>query len=142
MFVCPAAWLTATNSPRPAVWCGSRGEARRPARYGRRFRDGSFTGSRRNAARRAQHRTTPPPKGPAAFVAGFLSALGRATHRLRATGKRRSLYLRSGDVIPCEVTGIDENGVSFRTSLSASTFVAHDKVKAVELAARATRPSG
>jgi thiol-disulfide isomerase/thioredoxin len=44
------------------------------------------------------------------------------------------LYLLTGDVIPCEVTGIDENGVSFRTSLSSSTFVADDKIKAVELA--------
>ena len=44
------------------------------------------------------------------------------------------MYLRSGDVIPSEITRIDEEGVSFRTSLSASTFVAHDKVKAVELA--------
>ena len=44
------------------------------------------------------------------------------------------MYLRSGDVIPSEVSRIDENGVTFRTSLSASTFVPHDKVQAVELA--------
>src|SRR5271157_1679402 len=49
-------------------------------------------------------------------------------------GKRKALYLRSGDVIPSEITSIDENGVSFRTTLSASTFVPHNKVKAVELA--------
>jgi thiol-disulfide isomerase/thioredoxin len=47
---------------------------------------------------------------------------------------RRSLYLRSGDIIPSTVTKIDENGVWFKTSMSESTFVAHDKVKAVELA--------
>ena len=45
-----------------------------------------------------------------------------------------SLYLRSGDVIPSVITGIDENGVRFRSSMSNSTFVPHDKVKAVELA--------
>ena len=37
-------------------------------------------------------------------------------------------------MIPSEITSIDEKGVSFRTSLSASTFVAHEKIKAVELA--------
>jgi peroxiredoxin len=47
--------------------------------------------------------------------------------------KRKSLYLMSGDSIPCEVTRIDQNGVSFTSPLSASTFVSHDKVKAVEL---------
>ena len=80
-----------------------------------------------------QHRTTPPPQGPGAFVVGFLSALG-GNQPVQSTGKRKALYLRSGDVIPSEITGIDEQGVSFRTALSASTFVAHDKVKAVELA--------
>ena len=48
--------------------------------------------------------------------------------------ERRSLYLRDGDVIPSIVTKIDENGVWFRSSLSASTFVSNEKVKAVELA--------
>ena len=37
-------------------------------------------------------------------------------------------------MIPSEITRIDEQGVSFKTPLSASTFVAHDKIKAVELA--------
>ena len=44
-----------------------------------------------------------------------------------------SMYLLTGDTIPCEVTSIDENGVSFKTSVSDSKFVAHDKIKAVEL---------
>jgi peroxiredoxin len=47
--------------------------------------------------------------------------------------ERRSLYLRDGDVIPCAITKIDADGVWFKTSLSKSTFVAHSKVKAVEL---------
>ena len=37
-------------------------------------------------------------------------------------------------MIPSIVTKIDENGVWFRSSLSASTFVSNEKVKAVELA--------
>jgi thiol-disulfide isomerase/thioredoxin len=48
---------------------------------------------------------------------------------------RRSLYLRSGDIIPVEVTKIDEQGVWFRTKFSENNFVANDRVKAVELAA-------
>src|SRR5262249_22739482 len=49
--------------------------------------------------------------------------------------ERRALYLRSGDVITSVITGIDENGVRFKSSMSTSTFVPHDKVKAIELAA-------
>jgi thiol-disulfide isomerase/thioredoxin len=48
---------------------------------------------------------------------------------------RRSLYLRTGDIIPAEVTKIDEEGVTFRSPVSASAFVPHEKIKAVELAA-------
>jgi thiol-disulfide isomerase/thioredoxin len=46
-----------------------------------------------------------------------------------------SLHLRSGDTIPCEVTRIDEKGVTFKTPLSDATFVAHEKIKSVELIA-------
>jgi thiol-disulfide isomerase/thioredoxin len=46
---------------------------------------------------------------------------------------RRSLHLRSGDTIPCEVSGINEKGLLFKTPLSDATFVAHDKIKGVEL---------
>ncbi len=36
------------------------------------------------------------------------------------------------------ITGINEQGVTFQTSMSSSTFVSHDKVKAVELAPEST----
>src|SRR5271165_4162811 len=78
-------------------------------------------------------RAAPQPQGPGGFIAGFLSAPG-GNQPAQTGGKRKALYLRDGDVIPSEITSIDENGVSFRTALSASTFVPHDKVKAVELA--------
>jgi thiol-disulfide isomerase/thioredoxin len=45
-----------------------------------------------------------------------------------------SIHLRTGDVIPSEVARIDEQGVSFKSALSTSTFIPHEKVKAVELA--------
>jgi thiol-disulfide isomerase/thioredoxin len=44
-----------------------------------------------------------------------------------------SLYLRTGDTIPCEVTKIDEEGVTFKTAISDSGYVPHAKIKAVEL---------
>lgn len=44
-----------------------------------------------------------------------------------------SLHLRTGDTVPCEVTGIDEQGVHFKTSVSDASFVANDKIKAIEL---------
>jgi thiol-disulfide isomerase/thioredoxin len=47
---------------------------------------------------------------------------------------RRSLYLRSGDIIPVEVSKITEEGVFFRTKFSENNFVSNDRVKAVELA--------
>jgi peroxiredoxin len=76
-------------------------------------------------------------KGAGALALRFLDAMAEpsATGSAGKPGEeRRSLYLRDGDVIPSVVTKIDENGVWFRSSLSASTFVANEKVKAVELA--------
>jgi len=65
-----------------------------------------------------------------AFVNG-LTGVGGPQPRPAA---RRALHLRTGDVIPCEVTAIDEEGVRFKAPLSQATFVPHAKVKAVELA--------
>jgi thiol-disulfide isomerase/thioredoxin len=48
-----------------------------------------------------------------------------------------SLHLRSGDVIPAEVTRIDDEGVWFKSPRSEKTFVAHSLVTAVELAPEA-----
>ena len=79
-----------------------------------------------------------PPSEPAAArgIRVFARALGVGATAKKAEPVvvRRALHLRTGDVIPCEVTSIDEAGVRFTTALSAQTFVAHDKVKAVELA--------
>jgi peroxiredoxin len=76
-------------------------------------------------------------RGAGAMALRFMNAMAEPS-ATAATGKpgeeRRSLYLRDGDVIPSVVTKIDENGVWFRSSLSAATFVANEKVKVVELA--------
>jgi thiol-disulfide isomerase/thioredoxin len=69
---------------------------------------------------------------PANALEGFVQAIAgqpSASHPRRA----KSLYLRTGDAIPCEVTGIDEHGLSFTTPVSDTRFVSHEKIKAVEL---------
>lgn len=90
----------------------------------------------------------PPPKPqprqqqvqqPLGFGQAFLNVLSGAQPPPPASG-RRSLHLRSGDTIPCDVASIDENGVSFKTPISDATFVSHDKIKAVELIATTTPP--
>jgi thiol-disulfide isomerase/thioredoxin len=55
-------------------------------------------------------------------------------------GGRRSLHLRSGDTIPCDVSRIDETGVTFKTPISDATFVAHEKVKSVDLVPASAAP--
>jgi thiol-disulfide isomerase/thioredoxin len=52
----------------------------------------------------------------------------------KQAGARRLLHLRAGDTIECDVTRIDERGVTFHSAVSEATFVAHDQVQAVELA--------
>ncbi len=76
-------------------------------------------------------------KGAGAMALRFMNAMAEPSTSPSVAGpgeERRSLYLRDGDVIPSVVTKIDENGVWFRSSLSASTFVSNEKVKMIELA--------
>lgn len=93
---------------------------------------------------RIVYRDPPPPKPkvvqaqpqpqPVGFADAFLKALaGGPNAAAPAAVGKRTMYLRSGDTIPCEVTKITEEGVSFKTNMSDATFVSHDKVKAVEL---------
>ncbi|MFM9964749.1 MAG: TlpA family protein disulfide reductase [Planctomycetaceae bacterium] len=99
---------------------------------------------RAGVAGRIVYRDPPPPKPkvvqppqqpqPVGFADAFLKALaGGPNTAAPATGGKRTMHLRSGDTIPCEVTKITEEGVNFKTSMSDATFVSHDKVKAVEL---------
>jgi peroxiredoxin len=75
------------------------------------------------------------PAGVGGMVMRFAQALAESPAETGSTtDERRSLYLRDGDVIPSVITKIDADGVWFKTSLSKSIFVAHAKVKAVELA--------
>ena len=63
------------------------------------------------------------------------SRVRTVTPALPAAGNRRSLYLRSGDIVPVEVTRIDEEGVTFQSPILESHFVPNARIKALELAA-------
>jgi len=43
------------------------------------------------------------------------------------------LHLRSGDTIPCDVTGMDEKGVTFTSANTDTTFIPHTQLKVLEL---------
>ncbi len=51
------------------------------------------------------------------------------------------LHVRSGDVIPCLVQAIDEQGVHLSTSWADNTVVPHHKVKAIEWVVNVSPPS-
>jgi thiol-disulfide isomerase/thioredoxin/ribosomal protein L11 len=68
------------------------------------------------------------------LLAPFLGNPGVTVRTVPSKTTKRFLHLRTGDTIPCEITRIDEKGITFKTTMSDSTFVSHDKVKAVELA--------
>lgn len=108
--------------------------------------DFSTNGSplRAGSAGRVVYRDPPPPQPkvtqpqnqpqPVGFLDAFLKALsGGPNAAASATAGKRTMHLRSGDTIPCEVTKISAEGINFKTTLSDATFVPHDKVKAVEL---------
>ncbi|SIO58151.1 Thiol-disulfide isomerase or thioredoxin [Singulisphaera sp. GP187] len=104
-----------------------------------------FVGGRVQVIRPAA--PAPPAQG---VVQGFLMAFAGApqgrpavpssTGPAGAVPGRRALYLRTGDIIPAEVTKIDEKGVTIRTSLSKDAFVSHEKIKAVELSEEPINP--
>ncbi len=115
--------------------------------------EGSATASalKANASGKVIYKDPPPPKSPnlaqqqqrvrviqaqpVGVAQGFLRALSSAPpSQSGPPGGRRAIHLRTGDIIPSEITKIDEAGVTFRTTLSDSTFVPNEKVKAVELA--------
>jgi thiol-disulfide isomerase/thioredoxin len=48
-------------------------------------------------------------------------------------GLTKALFLRTGDMVPCEITRIDEKGVTYKTPLADLGTIANDKIKAVVL---------
>jgi len=45
----------------------------------------------------------------------------------------KALYLRSGEVIPCNITAIDAEGIVFQSSMTTQTRLSHEHVRAVHL---------
>ena len=79
---------------------------------------------------------SPEPQRQAGLIENFFGAIAGNSRGGSSTAitARRCLHLRTGDTIPCEVTRIDESGVTLTTPLSDTTLVPHDKIKALELA--------
>ncbi len=81
----------------------------------------------------------PPPARPAGVLGQLVQVLGGGPSTTAATSTRKpsrfgpSLFLRTGDTIPCKVERIDDKGVTFQSSVFDATFVTNDKIKAVEL---------
>lgn len=95
-------------------------------------------------AGRIVYREPPPPRKPTKpkqvqrARRGFLPAIMNSFVQVQPRPQvnistKRALHLRTGDTVPCEVTAIDEKGVTFKTEVTDATFVPHDKIKAVEL---------
>lgn len=83
-----------------------------------------------NAARRVM------PAPQVGVVGGFFRALtGESSSSPRPTRAvlARALHLRTGDIIPGEVTRIDESGVLFKTPVTEAEFVPHAKIKSLDL---------
>ena len=58
----------------------------------------------------------------------------------QSVSKQALLHLRAGDKVPCQITGVDEEGVHIESTVVDSTFVPHERVKAIELVTGASLP--
>ncbi|MBC8114006.1 MAG: TlpA family protein disulfide reductase, partial [Candidatus Saccharimonas sp.] len=74
-----------------------------------------------------------PQAGLVGGVQGLLGSTNASTSKPRSKQTKPVLHLRSGDTIPCDVTTIDEKGVTFAATVTDATFVRHDQLKALEL---------
>jgi peroxiredoxin len=59
---------------------------------------------------------------------------------LPTTGSK-SMHLRTGDTVPCEIIRIDETGVTIKSPSTDATFIPQDKIKSVELIPTKNAPS-
>ncbi len=88
------------------------------------------------APNRVRHQVIAPP-------AGIWGAVSRAFgNNAQTTAKSpKSLYLRTGEVIPCEVSAIDNEGVVFTSEMTKQTRLPHDQVLAIQLVAGLKEPA-
>ncbi|TWT56057.1 TlpA family protein disulfide reductase [Allorhodopirellula solitaria] len=75
---------------------------------------------------------------------GLLNILARAFGNNAENQQRdaspRSMHLRSGEIIPCEVTSIDERGVVFTSDVTERTRLPLDQIRAVAFTAGCRDP--
>ncbi len=76
---------------------------------------------------------------PGFFAKLFLKKADEPRAVATETGPQ-NLHLRSGDVIACTITSINESGISIETPETDARIVPHDRVKAVELIGSASPP--
>jgi thiol-disulfide isomerase/thioredoxin len=61
----------------------------------------------------------------------FTRAFGNNGADVVAAPAPRSMHLRSGEIIPCEVSSIDENGVVFASEVTKQTRLPQNQVRAI-----------
>ncbi len=83
-------------------------------------------------------RAAPPPVG------GLLGAVARAFGNQSKTDldlrKPRAIFLRSGEIVPCQIKSIDLEGITFESETTTQTRVPHDRVMAVQLMPGVSQP--
>lgn len=67
-------------------------------------------------------------------------AFGNNPSNKRVDPSPRSMHLRSGEIIPCEVTSIDEKEVVFTSEVSARTRLPQDQIRAIAFVAGCRDP--
>ncbi len=88
----------------------------------------------------AQQRQARRRAGQAMIIRQFIGGFGKPRRPKQIVSREPALHLRSGDVIPCQVTGIDEQGIHIESSLSETDLIPHAHVKAAQLAHKTALP--
>jgi peroxiredoxin len=77
---------------------------------------------------------------PAAGVVGGAVRAPISQPAPRVGGNGQAIYLRTGDTIPCRVTGIIEGGVTLQSPITEARFVPNEKIKAIQLSSQNPAP--
>ena len=67
-------------------------------------------------------------------------AFGNTASNKPLNSSPRSMHLRSGEIIPCEVTAIDERGVAFTSEVTERTRLPLDQIRAIAFTAGCRDP--
>jgi len=97
---------------------------------------GTLARAEREARQQQFKRIAPPP-------VGLLGAVTRAFGNNAETQPvaQKSIYLRTGEVIPCTVSQIDAAGILFKSDMTDQTRLPNDQIRAVQLVPGQGEPS-